>query len=1025
MKKVFLLVFAISLYSLSYAQYRLVEKFEPKDILENGQANILKIPFSKYTFNNELTLIVSEDHSNPLVNVNVTYKVGSANDYTGSSGMAYMLFKLMDKGSKHLHSGEYQSIVTQYGGKMFSKITRDRTTFSVTVPKNLLATVLWMESDRQAYFIDSLTLEKFDKTKQDIIASLSSQKDGSWDDLVQKNLYVSGHPYTWPVNGIVDYYQAFTLTDLKKYFLDWYGSNNTILTITGDIKTQEVVDLVNTYFGTLTKAPISQSDIDELINRMTVNSGIEKSEARFISYKADVPNPILKIVYNTVPKFNQDEKALNAIASLLGQGKQSILYNELVKNGYAVSVNAQHKTYKYSGEFTIEVKANADTSLAVILAKINTILNDISRRRNIADYIPEIRNSYIQIIPESPPQTNLRLQPGIQHGKITKVQQEKNELMLKNREELSFNESKSGELLFQTISKLKLNELMLVESLQNKGNSLAERELITGKPENISPSLSEYNDISPSRIYEVFNKYLSIGAKLYVSVVPKNKGNLIAAPDNIVESVLNPIHIPTTTQDLVYRYPVYDINNKNPKVIDLAFLPEKEVKTDSAQNGMIVSLEQNNNFPLVCFNIRMDASEIMKIFPNLDIPVLIAAKYNEWFEKQGLENPLKAASLKGISVEFIPNDQYVDIHLICSKEQEILAKESILQFLYRPEYNLTQLYLQLIPKYNDISSKNIYRKSDVGNIIKTISGSPSQNSDIDDSVMKPEISNALSKRVSSAFSRMYNPENMTADVYGNIDNEFYHDFYMQLSAWHSPGNISVENEGAPLIPDLISVNEKKIPSEKTVFFLPDDNKQTAMIILEYMQIPVETSPNYYTGKLANYIFGMSSGNQLSKNLATRDYIQKIRTISYYRNKKECFAVIINVTPDKLTDAYVELLIDLDNFKTFKPEKSYFNLLKNEYLYKDIANYETFYQKELFINNLISNKIPAEVFNNQYVKTKKIKASQIAKFWKSNYIPGNARTVIIGNEDQLKTNMSKTGNNIIKIDKSGTVINQIK
>ena len=325
MKKLFLLVFTFSLYSTSYSQYLLVEKYEPKDILENGQPNLIKIPFSKYNYNNGLTLIVSEDHSNPLININITYKVGSANDYADRTGMAYMIYKLMDQGSKHVNSGEYQSTINQYGGKIFSQITRDRTTFSVTVPKNLLATVLWMESDRQAYFLDSLTQEKVDNTKLDIIAamydSLYHQKYGLPDVLAQKNLYTFGHPYTWPEFGMMDHYQAFTITDLKKYFLDWYGSNNTILTITGDVKTQEVVDLVNSYFGTLTKAAQSQTYIDDLFNRIAGSGGIEFTEPRYISYKIDVPHPLLKIVFNTVPKFNQDEKALNTIALLLGQGK--------------------------------------------------------------------------------------------------------------------------------------------------------------------------------------------------------------------------------------------------------------------------------------------------------------------------------------------------------------------------------------------------------------------------------------------------------------------------------------------------------------------------------------------------------------------------------------------------------------------------------------------------------------------------------------------------------------------------------
>jgi predicted Zn-dependent peptidase len=1039
MKKLFLLVFTLTLYAISYPQNVLVQKYEPTNILENGQANIVQIPFSKYTFNNGLTLIVSEDHSNPLVNINVTYRVGSSNDYADRTGMSYMIYKLIDKGSRHLHSGEYQSIINQYGGKIFSEITRDRTTFSVTVPKNVLSTVLWMESDRQAYFLDSLTQEKFDNAKLDIIAamydSLYHQKYGLPDVLAQKNMYPFGHPYTWPEFGMMDHYQAFTITDLKKYFLDWYGSNNTILTITGDVKTQEVLDLVTTYFGTLTKAPQSVSYMDDLFNRIAGSGGSEYAEPRFISYKIDVPYPLIKIVFNTVPKFHQDEKTLNAIAFLLGQGKNSVLYNSLVKTGYAVSVNAQHKTYKYGGEFSIDVLAKPDTSLAVIMDKVNTILSDISRRRDISAYVYDLKKSNNPIIlqpsnqQEIQPQPNLPTKPNIQpqpdkNGlKKPPIQPRTKEMALENREELSLNQSQSGELIFKTISRFKFNEVTQLESLQNKGRALAERELISGKPESISPSLIEYNEISPSRFYEIFNKYIMTGAKLYVSIVPKDKESLIASRDNIVERELKTILTPTLEQDLVYRYPTYDINKNKPKVADLQYNPDIKIKTDTAQNGMKVSLVQNNNFPIVCFDIRMDASKIMKLMPKLDVPKLLASKYSDWFEGQTMDNPLKAAAITGSDIEFIPNGQYVDIHVTCPEEHTMIVKESILQFLIRPEFSISTLYPQFLQKSNDTTEQKSFRKTNLGYVIQTLSSSNTPSTiNTEDTLKKKGRSVIERKKLSVAFSNMYNPRYMTSFIYGKMDEGFYTDYVVRLATWQVPDYFAQGNERAFINPDSINVNVLKIPTEGNIFFLPDANNETAQIIVEYMQLPVEMSADYYTGKLANYIFGISSANQLSKKLRNRDYIQKIHTISYFRNKKECFAVVLNVNPDKFTEAYNDLMNELENFKTFKPEKSYFASVKNEYLYKDIVSNETFSQKERFISNLICNNIPSEIVNNQYAKTKKIKASKIAKFWKSAYNPKNARIVVIGNESQLQDKISKTGNNIIKIDKSGTVIN---
>lgn len=1004
MKKLFLLFFAISLFFTLQAQYRLVENYVPKDLLENGQPNIIKIPFSKISFDNGLTLIVSEDHSNPLVNINVTYKIGSSNDDANRTGMAYMLFKLMDKGSKHVYNGEYQSLIKQYGGKPFSQITRDKTSFSVTIPKNLLATVLWLESDRQAYLLDSLTQAKFDITKQAIVAELKDRMNqhnyGFSDILAQKNLYISGHPYTWSEFGMMEHYPTFSLNDLKKFFLDWYGTNNTIITVTGDVLTQDVVDLVNNYFGTLTKATLSQNNIDDLFSGFPANKGIDLNKPRFISYKTDVPNPMLKIVITTLPKSDKYEKTLNTIAYLLGQGNNSVLYNELVKKGLALSVNAQHKTYKYSGEFTIDIIANSGVSLSEIFAKVTSILNDISLKRNITAYIHDMVNSssIIQIV--TPPQDN---SVTASDNKPTK--------QISNSEIQAINETKSSEIILKTAILLRTNELNCLENLQNRSMSLSDLEIITGRPKDVSPSLTEYNDITASSFYYVFDKYLMKVSKLIVSYVPKGMDNLIAAADNITESDQK-ANLAPSTQNFVYRYPATEINKKKPNIDDLAFNPTIAIITDKAPNGMIVQLVQDNTFSNIGFTIRMDASVVMKLLPNLDVPVLLATKYTEWFKNQGFDNPLKTASLTGSKVEFIPYGQFVDIHITCPKEQISIIKESILRFLNRSEYSINALYPTFIYNYNDTSALKEFRKPDLANVIKSLSGNLTINQNLD----------VEKKGLATAFYNMYNSKYMSAFTYGNNEDGSYNDYINRLSNWQTPGYFSGEYEGALLNPDTINSKQFKVQSNGNIFLLPDDNKESAMIVVDYMQLPIEVSDNYYTGKLANFVFGMSSENYLSKKLANRSYIHKIKAINYYKNNKEYFAVVLNVKPDKLYDAYNDLMTELNNFSTFKPEKNSYNSVVNEFLYKDFSNYETFSQKESFINNLIMNKIPSEIITNQNTKTKDISASTLAKFWKSTYKPENSYIVFIGNEAQLQNSLSKTGKKIIKIDKSGTIQN---
>jgi predicted Zn-dependent peptidase len=1037
MKNLFSLFFAVLLYLVSPAQYLLVENYIPKDVLDNGQPNNVKIPFAKYTYNNGLTLIISEDHSNPLVNVNITYKVGSANDYADRTGMTYMVYKLMDKGTKHLRSNEYQNTIKQYGGKTYSQITRDFTSFSATVPKNILATVLLMESDRQAYFLDSLTQEKFDNAKLQIIGhmydSLYRQKYGLSDVLAQKNLYVFGHPYTWPEFGMMDHYQAFSITDFKKFYLDWFGANNTIITITGDVKTQNVLELVNKYFGLLTRAPQTAESINEMFNRIAGSGGVEYTEPRYISYKIDVPYPMVKIVFNTVPRFNPDEKALNIIAQILGQGENSILFNELVKKGYAVKVNARHYTYKHTGEFIIDVYAKPDTSLAVIVSKVNTLLNDLMRKKNLAAFIPPPSQNHPgfpialpmqntpprqQTVPPPPPSL-LRKDEKQGNKPIEQPRNIENHQILPDDPQL--NQSQTAEIIIPVVSSNRSYDMKWLESLQNKGMALAEREMISGKPAEVSQSLNDYSNITPGGFFQYISKYLMTGAKLYVSIVPKNQEYLIAAKDNVLERELKTIIAPTLEKDLTYRYPVKEINTKKPKIASLAYQPALKIITDSCQSNLKLNLVTDTNTQFVGITIRMDASEVMKQLPQIDVTRLIADKYTEWFGSLGMGNPLKAASLNENEVTFRSDNQYIDIKLTFPKELMMMAKETVHQFLLLPECNINVLFPAFIQAINDTAVIKKYKKQNPGFVLKNLSDNPETNLINTDSLTRKSRATFDMKKLTMSFIRINTPENMNIITYGNVDPGVYVDFKVRLSNWQ-PQTISFDGYPATSSgADTEDGDNLKMTADGNIFFMQDENSENTTIMLEYMQIPVEVSSDFYTGQFANYILSLSSSSIISKKLASLDYIKNVKGFYYVRNMNKCFAIIATVKPDMIFEAYNVLFKELENFKLYKSDKKEFNNYKNQYLYKYIVSNETNVQKEQTVKKLTSNNIPADIVNNQFAYTKKIKASSVAKFWKARYDQSNVRIVVVGNEDQLQNNLSKTGNTIIKIDNSGNIL----
>ena len=155
MKKLLTSVLSCICLSAAIAQPTLLEKVEAKE----GKT---VIPYERWKLSNGLTVLLHEDHSDPVVDVMVTYKVGSARESMGKSGFAHFFEHMMFEGSKHLADKEHFKIVSTAGGDMNGFTERDKTTYYETLPSNYLEMGLYLESDRMGFLLDSLTTKKFE-----------------------------------------------------------------------------------------------------------------------------------------------------------------------------------------------------------------------------------------------------------------------------------------------------------------------------------------------------------------------------------------------------------------------------------------------------------------------------------------------------------------------------------------------------------------------------------------------------------------------------------------------------------------------------------------------------------------------------------------------------------------------------------------------------------------------------------------------------------------------------------------------
>ena len=246
----FLLIFLMS--TMAFSQAKLVQKVEKK-------ANEIVIPFQKYVLPNGLTVIISEDHSDPVVHVDVTYHVGSAREEIGKSGFAHFFEHMMFEGSDHVADKEHFKIVTESGGTLNGSTNRDRTNYFETVPNNQLEKMLWLESDRMGFLLDAVTQQKFEIQRETVKNERGQNYDnrpyGLAGEVTSKALYPYGHPYSWLTIGYVEDLNRVGVNDLKNFFLRWYGPNNATLTIAGDVNTKDVLQKVEKYFGPIPRGP--------------------------------------------------------------------------------------------------------------------------------------------------------------------------------------------------------------------------------------------------------------------------------------------------------------------------------------------------------------------------------------------------------------------------------------------------------------------------------------------------------------------------------------------------------------------------------------------------------------------------------------------------------------------------------------------------------------------------------------------------------------------------------------------------
>ena len=510
------------------------------------QQDKLSIPFEKYTMPNGLQVILSTDHSDPMISYAIMYHVGSSREVPGKTGFAHLFEHLLFGGSENVPTGKFDKVIEGMGGSNNGGTSRDMTVYWEQFPKNALEKILWLESDRMGFFINSVT-QRLMAIQQNVVQNEKRQYEdnspyGFTEYVIDQNLYPKGHPYSWEVIGEMEDLKNASLDDVKTYYEKFYGPKNATLVLAGDFNPDSVKILIDKYFGEIKshgqvepRAPMPAS------LRETVKLYHEDNFANV---------PEITMVWPVSEAYTKDSYALDFLARLLSDGKKAPLYKVLVKEKELTSrTSAYNNSEELTGEFTITVRANEGKTL-----------------KEIEDAVSEAFSRFEK--------------EGITDKDIERI---------KASSEMNFYQG--------------------INSVLGKSFQLASYNTFLSDPGFIEKDIENIKAVTREDVLRVYDKYIKGKPHIVTSFVPKGRTDEMAEnsiPANVKEENIteaSQVEIADTGKDEIVKTASLIDRTKEPPAGMEPVVNIPKVWRAELKNGIKVYGIQNNELPLVNMSI--------------------------------------------------------------------------------------------------------------------------------------------------------------------------------------------------------------------------------------------------------------------------------------------------------------------------------------------------------------------------------------------------------------------------------------
>lgn len=573
-----------------------------------AEAPSFDIDYEKYRLSNGLEVILHEDHSDPIVSVAILFNVGSNREKPGRTGFAHFFEHMLFQSSENVGKGNFFKIINELGGEFNGGTWNDGTVYYEVLPKDALERILWMESDRMGYMINTVTEAVLENEKQVVKNEkrqrVDNQPYGHTNYVIDKAIYPADHPYNWQVIGSLQDLQAATIDDVKEFYEKWYGANNATMVIAGDISKPEVKQLIERYFGEIPSRP----EVEPIQPRpgqltQTVSLMHEDNFAQL---------PELRMTWPSVQEGHPDNYALSYLGELLSSGKRAPLYKVLVEEReIAPSVAAYNNALQVAGKFSIVARSHAGKDLDEAHAAINEALLRFEQNGIDDRDMDRIKNS---------------LEAGFYGG---------------------------------------------LSSLLSKSFQLAQYNEFRGTPDALAEEIRGIMAVTKEDVMRVYQRYIKGHAHVITSFVPKGQTQLAVegATKAAIEEepIVTGAEAPPMSEDDTNfpRTPSRIDRSQAPALGAPPVVQAPQIWTNKLDNGLMVYGIENSELPLVEFSLRIKGGTLLDDPNKVGVANLITDLMMEGTANKTPEQLEDAIGQLGATIQMSTSQEFITIEASC------------------------------------------------------------------------------------------------------------------------------------------------------------------------------------------------------------------------------------------------------------------------------------------------------------------------------------------------------------------------